>query len=128
MGTTFRHRRGHPVAVRRLLDDFVGARQQRGGHGEAERLGRPEIDHQFIFGRHLHRQVGRPLAFEDAVHVTGGFSGMIGAIGTDLLEADRFIASGGGSAGFAAVNSFAIIVREGLEASERFCRIAASSI
>jgi high-affinity iron transporter len=43
-------------------------------------------------------------------------SSMIGAIGTDLLEADRFIASGGGSTGFAAVNSFAIIVREGLEA------------
>jgi high-affinity iron transporter len=43
-------------------------------------------------------------------------SSMIGAIGTDLLEADRFIAAGGGSTGFAAVNSFAIIVREGLEA------------
>ncbi|MGQ0560491.1 MAG: FTR1 family iron permease [Gemmatimonadota bacterium] len=40
---------------------------------------------------------------------------VIGAIGADLLEADRFL-SGGGSAGFAAVNSFAIIVREGLEA------------
>lgn len=48
----------------------------------------------------------------DAATVTS----LIGTIGTDLLEADRFIAGGGGSAGFAAVNSFAIIVREGLEA------------
>ena len=41
---------------------------------------------------------------------------MIGSIGTELLKADSFLADGGGSAGFVAFNSFAIIVREGLEA------------
>lgn len=41
---------------------------------------------------------------------------LIGVIGTNLLEADRFITSGGATTAFAAFNSFAIIVREGLEA------------
>jgi hypothetical protein len=30
-----------------LFDHFVGAVEQRQRHGEAERLGGPEIDHQF---------------------------------------------------------------------------------
>ena len=40
-------------------------------HGEAERLGGLEVDHQFVLGRRLHRQVGRLLALEDAVDVAG---------------------------------------------------------
>ncbi|MGQ0813107.1 MAG: FTR1 family iron permease [Gemmatimonadota bacterium] len=48
----------------------------------------------------------------DAALVTS----LIGAIGADLLEADRFLAKGGGNTAFVAINSFAIIVREGLEA------------
>lgn len=42
-------------------------------------------------------------------------SAMIGSIGADLLAGDRFLAEGH-SASFAAVNSFVIILREGLEA------------
>jgi high-affinity iron transporter len=42
-------------------------------------------------------------------------TGMIGALGTDLSSADQFLARGG-VAQFAAVNSFVIVVREGLEA------------
>ena len=40
-------------------------------HREAERLRGLEIDHQFVFGRRLHRQVGGLLALEDAIDVAG---------------------------------------------------------
>jgi high-affinity iron transporter len=42
-------------------------------------------------------------------------SALIGTLGGELLRADQFLATGG-SVGFAAFNSFIIIVREGLEA------------
>ena len=38
---------------------------------EAERLGGLEVDHHFVFNRCLHRQVGRLLALEDAIDITG---------------------------------------------------------
>lgn len=41
------------------------------GIGQAQGLGRgPEIDHQFVFGRRLHRTVARLLAAEDAIGAT----------------------------------------------------------
>ena len=42
-----------------------------GGTVEAERLGGLEVDHQLVFGRRLHRQIGWLLALEDAVDVAG---------------------------------------------------------
>ena len=42
-----------------------------GGTVEAERLGGFEIDHQFVLGRRLDRQVGGFLALEDAVDIAG---------------------------------------------------------
>src|SRR5262245_11954022 len=54
-----------------LFDNLIGAREQRRRDVDAERLGRLEIDYKLILGRHLHRQVSRLLALEDAVNVAG---------------------------------------------------------
>ena len=50
-------------------------------HFEAERLGGLEVDHQFVLGRRLHRQVGRLLALEDAVDVAGRAPVLVDQIG-----------------------------------------------
>ena len=49
-----------------LLDDLIGAGEQRSWDREPQRLRRLEIDHQLELGWCLHRQVGRFLALEDA--------------------------------------------------------------
>ena len=54
----------------RLFDHFVGGGEQRRRHGEAERLCGLEVDRELVLGRCLHWQVGRLLAFQDAVDVT----------------------------------------------------------
>src|SRR5471032_1897460 len=51
------------------FDRLVGANEQRGRHGEAERFGSLHIDHQLEFGRLLYRQIGRLGAFEDLIDV-----------------------------------------------------------
>ena len=38
----------------RLFDHLVGGHEQRGRNCEAERLGGPEVDDEFKFGRRLH--------------------------------------------------------------------------
>src|SRR3954451_4672187 len=48
-----------------LFDHLVGAHQHRLRHGEAERRGGLEIDHQIELGRLLDRQVSRLGALED---------------------------------------------------------------
>src|SRR3974390_2265351 len=53
------------------LDHLVGAGEHRIRPSQANRLRSLEIDHQFVFGRRLHRQVDRLLALENAVNVTG---------------------------------------------------------
>ena len=54
---------------------FIRSPRRRGRaawrHFEAERFGGLEVDHQLVFGRRLHRQVGRLLALEDAIDVAG---------------------------------------------------------
>src|SRR5262245_54347363 len=50
----------------------------------AARLGRLEIDHQFILGRRLHRQLHRFLALEDAMDVARGAPELI-----DMVRAVR---------------------------------------
>src|SRR5215813_9681961 len=48
------------------FDHLVRAGEQRRWHVEAERLGGLQVDHQFEFGRRLHRQVAGLLSFQDA--------------------------------------------------------------
>src|SRR6516165_10011224 len=56
---------------RRLFDNLVGTAKQRWRYGEAECFGSLEVDDQLDGGRRLHRQIGRLLAFEDAIDISG---------------------------------------------------------
>lgn len=42
-----------------LLDHLVGAAEQRLRNGKTKRLGSLQVDHQFVSGWRLHRQVGQ---------------------------------------------------------------------
>ena len=57
------------------IDLLIRSPRRRGRAGtaavEAERFAGLEVDHEFVLGRRLHRQVGRFLAFEDAIDVAG---------------------------------------------------------
>src|SRR5688572_20503583 len=57
-----------------LLNDLGRLEQHVVGDGEAEGLGRLEIDHEVEAHRLLNGQVGRLRALEDLVHVSGGAS------------------------------------------------------
>ena len=50
------------------------------GTVKADRLRGPEIDHQLVLGRRLHRQIGRFLALEDAVNVARRAAELVGQI------------------------------------------------
>ena len=47
-----------------LFDGLVGAYGHRGRRVETEHLGGLEIDHRFVLGGRLHREVSRLLALE----------------------------------------------------------------
>jgi hypothetical protein len=49
----------------------VGAGELRQRKGEAERLGGLVVDDKLELGRRLHRQVGRFIAFENAIEIAG---------------------------------------------------------
>jgi hypothetical protein len=65
-----------------LLDHLVSAGEQRGWHFQAKGLRSPEVEHQLVLGRRLHRQVGRLLALEDATDIAGRASVHVDRIGT----------------------------------------------
>src|SRR4051794_9851214 len=52
------------------LDHLVGAADYLLWNSETKRRGCLEINHQFVFIRRQHRQVGGALALENAVHIT----------------------------------------------------------
>ena len=80
-GMTLSANSGHaPQQTTSLFDHLIGSCEQRRRHGETERLRGLEIDRQFVLGRRLHRQVGRLLAFEDAVDVARRSPKLIGRI------------------------------------------------
>ena len=58
------------------LDHLIRGDKQRVGHGEAECLGGFEVEARFVFGRRLHRQIGRLLALEDAIDIAGIFESL----------------------------------------------------
>jgi hypothetical protein len=60
-----------------LFDDLIGEPDQRIRDAEAKGFSRLEIDDHFVFGRLLHRQVGRFFTSEDPVDITGGFTGVV---------------------------------------------------
>ena len=65
------HNRTHaPQQKVRLFDHFVGDLLKRRGHVEPECLGGLEIDDQLKLCRHLHGEIGRLLALEDAVDIS----------------------------------------------------------
>src|SRR5205807_7225804 len=66
----------------RLLDHLVGADEQRLRHGEAERRGVLQIDHELECGRLLDRQIGRLLALEDPSGVNAALAKASGKAGS----------------------------------------------
>src|SRR5262249_33049590 len=75
-----------------LFNHLVGGREQPVGNLEAERLCGLEIDRQLVLDRVLHRKVGRLLALEDAIDVTGRAPvrvGRVGGVGDEAAGGDE---------------------------------------
>jgi len=61
-----------------LFDHLVGAGEQGGRNGEAERLRSPDVDNQIEYRRKLDRQIGRPSTLENLSGNDAGSSINIG--------------------------------------------------
>src|SRR5882724_12605240 len=71
-GTNVMSEKCHKLKWPPLFDHRIGARHHVRRHLDAERLRGLEVDHQFEFGRRLHRQVGGLFSLEDAIDVASG--------------------------------------------------------
>ena len=76
-----------------LFNHLVSTCEHGRRHGEAEGLGRLEIDHQLVLGRRLHWKVGWLLALEDAVDVAGRAPELVGLVLTITVNPSPFSAS-----------------------------------
>jgi hypothetical protein len=77
------------------FDHLVGTCEQRLRHGDAKRLRGFQIDHQFVFGRRLHRQIARLLAFQNAIGIAGGALELIDRVRRKSNRRPRHIADAG---------------------------------
>jgi hypothetical protein len=59
------------MEISSLFDHLVGGREKHRWDGQAKRLGGLKIDHELVFGWCLDRQIGRFLAFEDTINISG---------------------------------------------------------
>src|SRR5262249_42464765 len=76
----------------RLLDHLIGRDNQARWHLEPERLRGLEVEHGFVLGRHLHRQVGRSRAAQYAVDVGGSVPEhveLVGPVGHEAASNDE---------------------------------------
>src|SRR5262245_47250299 len=60
-----------PTRAEHLFDHLVGAGQQAIRHGKSQRLRGLEVDYRLVLCWRLHWQIGRLLALENAIDVTG---------------------------------------------------------
>src|SRR6516225_8092212 len=83
-------RSGHPV----LLDQLVGAGEDRGRDRDAERLRCLEVNDQLETGRLLDRQIGGLLALEDPAGISAGLAPDINVVNsiTDQAASCREVA------------------------------------
>src|SRR6516164_1845990 len=72
------------------FDHLVSALLEQQRYLEAKRLRCLEIYHQLVFGRRLHRQVGRLLTLEDAIDVIGRTSPIIESVKSVRQQAAEF--------------------------------------
>src|SRR5262245_63631870 len=64
------------------FDHLVGKSKQPVRHVKAERLGGLEVEHELEFGGLHDRQVGRPLALENAAGIDAGLAVGVGDAGS----------------------------------------------
>src|SRR5215475_10918892 len=74
----------------RLFDHLVGAREQRRGHGEAERIGGREINEEIEFGRLLDREFGWLRSTQNLIDQVGSSAPHVSPVSSIGHQTSRF--------------------------------------
>jgi len=82
------------VAV--LFDHLVSSHKQLVGHGEAERVGSLEVDHQLEFARPDHWEVGWLFTLENATCVDAGLAKTVRKVRSQSIASDSGIHAASG--------------------------------